>query len=81
MGDEYLMPKNIIKFVAKKIYNMPAKLDITKPLRLIGIQIFEDTLSDVRKALEPGWYPLIKCKRDIGTSKDSYPEVSDDGCP
>lgn len=60
---------------------MPAKLDITKPLRLIGIQIFEDTLSDVRKALEPGWYPLIKCKRDIGASKDSYPEVSDDGCP
>ena len=60
---------------------MPAKLDITKPLRLIGIQIFEDTLSDVRKALEPGWYPFIKCKRDIGTSKDSYPEISDDECP
>lgn len=60
---------------------MSAKLDITKPLRLIGIQIFENTLNNVRKALEPGWYPFIKCKQDIGSAKDLYPEVSDDGCP
>ena len=60
---------------------MSAKLDITKPLRLIGIQIFENTLNNVRKALEPGWYPFIKCKQDIGSAKNLYPEVSDDGCP
>lgn len=62
---------------------MPAKLDITKPLRLIGIQIYEGTHENVRKVLTPGWYPFIKCKNDdeMGTSKTTYPVVADDGCP
>lgn len=49
---------------------MSAKLDITKPLRLIGIQIFENTLNNVRKALEPGWYPFIKCKQRYRKCKE-----------
>lgn len=62
---------------------MPAKLDITKPLRLIGIQIYEGTHENVRKVLEPGWYPFIKCKNsdEMSTSKTVYPVVADDGCP
>lgn len=36
---------------------MPAKLDLTKPLRLIGIQIYEGTHENVRKVLSSGWYP------------------------
>ena len=62
---------------------MPAKLDTSKPLRLIGIQIYEGTHENVRKVLTPGWYPFIKCKNDdeMGTSKTTYPVVADDGCP
>lgn len=62
---------------------MPAKLDITKPLRLIGIQIYEGTHENVRKVLLPGWYPFIKCKNsdEMGTSKMTMPLVADDGCP
>ena len=62
---------------------MPAKLDISKPLRLIGIQIFKDTPKSVRKSLDPGWYPFIKCDNSdgIGTAKDKYPHVSKEGCP
>lgn len=62
---------------------MPAKLDLTKPLRLIGIQIYEGTHENVRKVLMPGWYPFIKCKNTdkMGTSKTTLPLVADDGCP
>lgn len=62
---------------------MPAKLDTSKPLRLIGIQIFEETPETVRKSLAPGWYPFIMCDNsgEIGTSKDKYPHVSEKGCP
>lgn len=62
---------------------MPAKLDTSKPLRLIGIQIFENTSKTVRKSLDPGWYPFIKCENtdEMGTAKDKYPIVSKDGCP
>lgn len=62
---------------------MPAKLNISKPLRIIGVQIFEKTRSVVKKNLDPGWYPFIKCKNDnkIGTSRDVYPIVSEDVCP
>ena len=60
---------------------MPAKLDTNKPLRLIGVQIFEGTLKTVRKSLSPGWYPFIRCKQDIGISSDLYPEVAEDVCP
>ena len=57
---------------------MPAKLDISKPLRLIEIQIFEDTSKTVRKSLNPGWYPFIKCENTdkMGTAKDKYPIVA-----
>ena len=62
---------------------MPAKLDTSKPLRLIGIQIYEGTHENVRKVLTPGWYPFIKCKNsdEMGVSKTVYPIVADDGCP
>lgn len=62
---------------------MPAKLDITKPLRLIGVQIFKGTTKDVRKILTPGWYPFIKCDNsdNIGVSREVYPTVSKDVCP
>ena len=60
---------------------MPAKLDISKPLRLIGLQIFDGTSKAVRKSLAPGWYPFISCKKDIGLKKNVYPEVADDICP
>lgn len=62
---------------------MTAKLDISKPLRLIGIQVFEGTHSNVKKILSAGWYPFIKCDNDaeIGTRKDLYPVVSQDCCP
>ena len=62
---------------------MPAKLDTSKPLRLIGVQIFEETMKEVRKSLSPGWYRFIKCKNDdeIGTSRNVYPLVAEDVCP
>lgn len=62
---------------------MTAKLDISKPLRLIGIQVFEGTHSNVKKILSAGWYPFIKCDNDaeMGTRKDLYPVVSQDCCP
>ena len=60
---------------------MPAKLDTSKPLRLIGVQIFGDTPEAVRKSIVPGWYPFIRCKRNIGTTEDQYPEVAEDVCP
>ena len=61
---------------------MPAKLDTSKPLRLIGIQIYEGTHENVRKVLTPGWYPFIKCKNDdeMGTNTTVYPIITDDGC-
>ena len=62
---------------------MPAKLDTSKPLRLIGVQIYDGTMKEVRKNLLPGWYHFIKCKNEdeIGTSRDVYPLVTDDVCP
>lgn len=55
----------------------------SKSLRIIGIQIFDKTDACVRKALEPGWYPFIKCVNDdeIGTNPDVYPIPDDDACP
>lgn len=60
---------------------MANRLEITKPLRLIGIQVFNDTYLEVRKSIKPGWYPFIKCNGDIGESLDKYPQPSSDGCP
>ena len=62
---------------------MAAKLDTSKPLRLIGIQVFEGTHTNVKKILSLGWYPFIKCDNDdkMGTRKDLYPIISKDCCP
>lgn len=60
---------------------MPAQLNTDKPLRLIGIQILEDTLPKVRKSLEAGWYPFVKCRENIGTSLSLYPKVDSETCP
>lgn len=62
---------------------MAAKLDTSKPLRLIGIQLFDGTHDNVSKILSSGWYPFIKCDNDdkMGTRKDRYPIVSKDSCP
>ena len=57
--------------------------DISKPLRLIGIQIFEGTSPSILRVLSPGWYPFIKCRNDdeMGQLEDAYPLVAEDGCP
>lgn len=62
---------------------MAANLDKKNTLRLIGVQIFEKTSTEVRKTLKPGWFPFIKCSnsKDIGTSKDKFPEVDPEVCP
>jgi hypothetical protein len=62
---------------------MAAIIDKKKPLRLIGVQIFEGTSIEVRKTLNPGWFPFIKCSnsKEMGTSKDKYPVVDSDVCP
>ena len=57
---------------------MAQKKDLTKPFRIIGVQILDTDVS-VRKVLTQGWYPLIKCN-DIGIS-ESLPIVDDDACP
>lgn len=59
---------------------MAIKKDIKKPFRIIGVQIFDGTSASVHRILTPGWYPLIKCKEDIGTT-ESFPVVDDDVCP
>ena len=59
---------------------MAQKKDLTKPFRIIGVQILDTDVS-VRKVLTPGWYPLIKCKNDIGIDKKALPIVDDDACP
>ena len=35
---------------------MAAALNTDLPLRLIGIQIFEETAQHLRKSLQAGWY-------------------------
>lgn len=47
-------------------------------LRIIGIQIFEETDLCIRKVLDSGWYPFIKCNNDIGINKELYPEVDEE---
>ena len=62
---------------------MPARLDTSKPLRLIGVQIFEGTIKEVRKTLTPGWYPFVECDNSdkMGVSRGVYPVVSKSVCP
>lgn len=57
---------------------MAAPLNTDLPLRLIGIQVFEETLQHIKKSPKDGWYPFIKCEEDIETNINRFPEVSDD---
>ena len=51
-------------------------------MRLIGIQIFENTLQEIRKSLYNGWYPFLKCKHDPNMDGTDLPEVDEDAvCP
>ena len=60
---------------------MALPLNTNLPLRLIGIQVFEETYTHIRKAILPGWYPFIRCKKDIGTERKTIPVVAEDVCP
>lgn len=59
--------------------SLPLNTDL--PLRLIGIQLFEQTKRHIRKSLPPGWYPFIQTKEDIGVNKSKRPMVSEEACP
>lgn len=50
-------------------------------LRIIGIQILEHTELYVRKSLDFGWYPFVKCDNDIKMDKEAIPIVSKHICP
>ena len=51
-------------------------------MRLIGIQIFDNTLQEIRKSLYNGWYPFLKCKHDPNMDGTDLPEVDEDAvCP
>ncbi len=60
---------------------MQFPLDTDLPLRLIGIQLFEETMPHIRKSLAAGWYPFIHTKEDIGDDKNKRPVVDEDVCP
>ena len=60
---------------------MPLPLNTNQPLRLIGIQLFAETASHIRKTLTPGWYPFVRTKEDIGIDKKKLPFASEDICP
>ena len=51
-------------------------------MRLIGIQIFDNTLPEIRKSLSEGWYPFIRCKNSPDERGGVLPEVDEDMvCP
>lgn len=51
-------------------------------MRLIGIQIFDNTLPEIRKSLYNVWYPFLKCKHAPNTDGSDFPEVDEDVvCP
>ena len=60
---------------------MALPLNTNLPLRLIGIQLFSETEPQIRKSLDPGWYPFVQTKEDIGTNKQKRPVVSENVCP
>lgn len=60
---------------------MPFPLNTDFPLRLIGIQLFEQTKQHIRKSLSSGWYPFVRTKEDIGVNKNKRPVVSEEVCP
>lgn len=60
---------------------MAKRLNTELPLRLIGIQVFEQTAPHIKKALSNGWYPFLNCIEDIGCRKDKFPQISSEVCP
>lgn len=60
---------------------MALPLNTNLPLRLIGIQLFSETEPQISKSLDPGWYPFVQTKEDIGTNRQKRPIVSEDVCP
>lgn len=50
-------------------------------MKIIGVQILEGTNPSIRRSLELGWYPLIKCKNDIKLNVKEIPLVDEDCCP
>lgn len=60
---------------------MSFTLNTDLPLRLIGIQLFEETMPHIRKSLLPGWYSFVHTKNDIGIDKYKRPVVDTDVCP
>lgn len=64
-------------------YNRLFMKEINNSLRIIGIQIFDKTDPCVKKSLEPGWYPFIKCVNDeeVGDNLNVYPIPDYNVCP
>ena len=60
---------------------MPATLNTDMPLRLIGIQIFEETKQHIRKTLSEGWYSFVKTTENIGCDKRKRPVIDKVVCP
>lgn len=50
-------------------------------MKIIGVQILEGTNPSIRRSLELGWYPLIKCKNDIKLNDKDIPVLDEDSCP
>lgn len=50
-------------------------------MKIIGVQILEGTNPSIRRSLELGWYPLIKCKNDLGLNYKDIPVLDEDFCP
>ncbi|WP_182423870.1 AAA family ATPase [Bacteroides fragilis] len=50
-------------------------------MRIIGVQILPGTDITIRKSLNIGWYPLIKCKNDIASDDKLIPIIAEDCCP
>lgn len=60
---------------------MSFPLNTSLPLRLVGLQLFEETKPHIRKSLLPGWYPFVHTKDDLGIEKYKRPVVDTDVCP
>lgn len=50
-------------------------------MKIIGVQILEGTNPNIRRSLELGWYPLIKCKNDIDLNDKDILLLDEDSCP
>jgi ABC-type transport system involved in cytochrome bd biosynthesis fused ATPase/permease subunit len=50
-------------------------------MKIIGIQILNGTNIAIRKSLNLGWYPLVKCENDLALDDKALPIVAKDYCP